>query len=227
MGRAGENLELRFGLERVLLTHVAVQAFLLDGGGHADGVVVLKAPRWLDDSVILGVPRSGSCAGSDPRPAAKLLPDQYPVASHILACRGLLDEIAQAGLAPAIHRVRHVRSGDARPLLVVEFDFVSGTPLPTALHELPEQSAAIKAAVHACIAGLLDHGVHPFVRDLSDFVLSEERDGWVCRMVDHNAMWDCRRSSPASRSAALANVLFVLERQIINGTPYRGVRDGA
>ena len=177
---------------------------------------IAKRPRWPQDSCIVRF--------DDSSLSIKIHPDVYPIAAHIYSDRSLIEAVNGSGVAARIRETRTVGAAPGKERLrVVLFEFVSGQSLKVAMKGQGGLSLRLRSAFEICVAALLDAGIHPLIKDLTDFQIVEDQIRTSCVMTDHNAMIDCRYAHVSVRRAALSRVLAVLAEAGASDLEYRGV----
>lgn len=179
---------------------------------------VIKAPRWDHDSAVWRIVTSASNEGDL---GLKIHPEMFPLASHLYESPKIIEQLANEGLTA---RIRRSYVTNERPLRVTIYDWVRGIPLGRLVANPDSDIAACREALHSAANSFLMLGIHPLIRDLDDYIVTNYAPGSV-RLVttDVNGLLDCSRSSIESRrraSVLLEAIIAAVVRR--DYSPYEG-----
>lgn len=186
---------------------------------------VIKNFRWEFDSVIFYL-QAGVL--TDQAIAIKIHDELFPIASNILDNSTLLKKMEASGEnAAKILTTFLINNENPTPLRVIIYEYIYGIDALQYIQSNGHRINDIISAFETCIRGLLSIGIHPYLKDLSDFIISESNEGIikVC-LVDLNAAIDISKSSAYSRTGIMLFLHPIIVRFVdIKKPPYSGVME--
>lgn len=188
-------------------------------------LTVIKNFRWEFDSVIFYLPEG---IFTDQAIAIKIHDELFPIASNILDNPILLKKMEAAGeIAVKILTTFLINNENPIPMRVIIYEYICGIDALQYIQSNGHRIYDIISAFEICIKGLLAIGIHPYLKDLSDFIISESNEGIIkVRLVDLNAAIDISKSSTYSRTGIMSFLHPVIVRFVdIKKPPYSGVME--
>lgn len=167
---------------------------------------IAKKSRWPDDSNILRY------SSKSVNLAIKIHRELFPLASHIYESPHLLKKVNQSNESIQVYET-FVANYKNRDFRVVIFKFYEGLTLDKAfMTSNPQEKKMYKKLLLKNISRLLKYGFHPFIKDLSDFMLIRENKKQRVLLLDHNALFDCSASTQYSRKKVISLIDYIIDQ---------------
>lgn len=172
-------------------------------------LTLIKKPKWEDDALLFKVePQSPDLTYSW---TVKIHEDKYPLASHVYDSKELLHKLSCSGNTTEILATQSVEA-DKLQFRTVIYEYLDGTPLDKMVVNADEQKLdTLRDGLKKCVAPLLKQGINVFVRDLGDFLVTQNNRVYL---TDFNAIMDCSNSNPYSRERVMEIVSSVIDKLI-------------
>lgn len=176
-----------------------------------------KKSRWEDDSNIYRLESNSINL------AIKMHEELFPIASHLYESTDKIEILNNSGRLVKVYDSELYKQNSTFYRFLF-FEFKEGLTLDKAFTE-PEENKIIsyKNMWIDCIKDLLILGFHPFIKDMSDFMIIKEDVVEKVILLDHNALFDCTNSSKVSRQKVQKIIEYIVEKVISNDASASGM----
>lgn len=206
-------------LEKILLNNIPqttvikdVFEFLLKNDFEEIRFSVIKEPRWADDAFILRIIKE-----NDFDLILKIHYDKYPMAAHFYNSSVLLKKLSESKHATDIFRTFTITNSNSHNIRFVFYDYLAGLPLDKLVTGASQEKIDFyRILLKECIKDLMYRGINPFVRDLGDFIVMNEKDSTRVILTDINTLVDCSNSSLWTRREILDIINHVIDQTVVS-----------
>lgn len=183
---------------------------------------LVKEPRWQFDSLIVRLRNQSLTAKSSETLGIKIHDDIFPLAAHIYNSPDLLAAAASTGHAVRVRQTSIIETRNTgnrlRCIRFVLYDMVEGENLAQVIEAGTYRLQDLRKMLKVAFQAMLSVGIHPLLRDLSDFTLTKSGRPRLV-MTDYNALIECTRSGPYSTNGVTAIVSPIID--VLIGQQYR------
>lgn len=169
---------------------------------------ILKSPRWSDDAVIVKALYDNAAY------TIKIHYDKYPLACHMYNSPKLIEKLRQCRYITHIYN-SFVINNNGQNIRCVIYPFVNGETLEKRLQKSEESDLPyLRSMLKKCTIELFRFGVNPFIRDLADFIVTNDNNEEIVVLTDYNALMDCHNATLESREEIMTIMDTVIEKII-------------